>query len=74
VKLPGTAKCVTQSLKRLHRMIRTIASGSLPQGPSFSINGERSSRFSIGGERSSAISATHLNSALKSRRKKKAAT
>jgi hypothetical protein len=60
VKLPRTAECVTRSLTRLHRMIRTIASGSLPQGPSFSIDGERSRRFSIGGERSSAISATHF--------------
>jgi hypothetical protein len=67
VKLPRTSECVKQSLKRLkqslkrlHSTIRTIASGSLPQGPSFSINGERSSRFSIGGERSSAIGATHF--------------
>ena len=61
VKLPGTAACVKQSLKRPHSVIRTIASGSLPQGPSFSINGERSHRFSIGGERSSAKSATHFD-------------
>jgi hypothetical protein len=60
VKLPRTTRCVKQSRKRLHSVIRTITSGSLPQGPSFSINGERSSGFSIGGERSSAISATHF--------------
>lgn len=61
VKLPLTAKCVEQSQKRPPSVIRTIASGSLPQGPSFSINGERSSGFSIVGERSSAISATHFD-------------
>lgn len=60
VKLPGTAECVKQSRERPPGVIRKIASGSLPQGPSFSINGERSSRFSIGGERSSTISATHF--------------
>jgi hypothetical protein len=41
VRLPRTAKCAKQSLKRLPGGIRTIASGSLPQGPSFSIVGER---------------------------------
>ena len=57
VKLPRTAECVKQSLKRLHSTIRTIASDSLPQGPSFSISGERSSGFSIGGKRSTSIGA-----------------
>jgi hypothetical protein len=61
VKLPRTATCVKQSLKRLHSVIRTIASGSLPQGPSFSISGERSSAFSLGGERSTSISATRFD-------------
>ena len=61
VKLPLTAECVKQPRKRPTGVIRKIVSGSLPQGPSFSINGERSSRFSIGGERSSATSATHFD-------------
>lgn len=61
VKLPRTAECTKHSLKRLPRAIRTIASGSLPQGPSFSIVGERSSSFSISGERSSGISRTHFD-------------
>ncbi len=42
VRLPRTAKkCVKQSLKLLPGGLRTIASASLPQGPSFSIIGER---------------------------------
>jgi len=61
VKLPRTAKCAKQSLKRLLGVMRTIANGSLPQGPSFSINGERSSAFSIGGEGPSAKSRTHFD-------------
>jgi hypothetical protein len=63
VKLPRTSECVKQSLKRLklHSTIRTIASGSLPQGPSFSISGERSRSFSIGGKRSTSISATRFD-------------
>jgi hypothetical protein len=61
VKLPRTAECVKQSRKRPPGVIRTIASGSLPQGPSFSISGERSRRFSIGGERSTSISATRFD-------------
>ncbi len=60
VKLPRSAECVEQLRKRPTGVIRKIASGSLPQGPSFSINGERSSRFSVGGERSSAISTAHF--------------
>jgi len=46
VKLPRTAECVKQSRERLRGVIRTIASGSLPQGPSFSISGERSTSIS----------------------------
>jgi hypothetical protein len=43
VKLPRTARCARPSLKRLPGGTRTIARGSLPQGPSFSIIGERDS-------------------------------
>lgn len=41
VKLPRTANCVRHSPKGPPRIVRTIASGTLPQGPSFSITGER---------------------------------
>lgn len=41
VRLPRTAKCARQSPKLLPGGNRTIARGSLPQGPSFSIIGER---------------------------------
>jgi hypothetical protein len=61
VKLPRTAKCTKQSLKRLPGVTRTIVSGSLPQGPSFSINGERSSPFPIGGEHHRVMGETHLD-------------
>jgi hypothetical protein len=43
VRLPRTARCARPSLKLLPGGIRTIARGSLPQGPSFSIIGERDS-------------------------------
>jgi hypothetical protein len=61
VKLPGTAKCVEQSQERPPSVIRKIASGSLPQGPSFSISGERSSALPIGGEHSNAKNATRFD-------------
>jgi hypothetical protein len=41
VRLPRTARCARPSLKLLPGGTRTIARGSLPQGPSFSIVGER---------------------------------
>ncbi len=40
LKLPHTVKCTKQPPERPPRKV-TIASGSLPQGPSFSITGER---------------------------------
>ena len=46
VRLPRTARCARQSLKLLPGGNRTIAHGSLPQGPSFSIIGERYSFIS----------------------------
>jgi hypothetical protein len=44
--LPRTGKCTEQSGGPVPGSLRTIASGSLPEGPSFSISGER---FSIDG-------------------------
>jgi hypothetical protein len=41
VRLPHTGKCARQAPKFLPGGNRTIAHGSLPQGPSFSIIGER---------------------------------
>jgi hypothetical protein len=41
VRLPSTVKCAQQSLQFLPLGNRTIAHGSLPQGPSFSIVDER---------------------------------
>ncbi len=41
VRLPRTTRCARPSLKLLPGGTRTIARGSLPQGPSFSIVGER---------------------------------
>ena len=46
IKLPRTARCARESPKRLPGGNRTIAHGSLPQGPSFSIIGERYSFMS----------------------------
>jgi hypothetical protein len=46
VQLPHTARCVKHSFKRQRRRVHTIVSGSLPQGPSFSIVGERSGAMS----------------------------